>query len=138
MTIRCNRWAALAVLAVWASQAAATDVGGLGLGGYQEPGVSQSTLRGQENIHPKPGEAKPWETRPWEAAQEELRPGARKSMEERRRVGRKARKEQLEKRNMENADVQPVGNLGEQMRERPNKWRRHQMESERYYPTGMR
>ena len=46
-----------------------------------------------------------------EAAQEELRPGARKSMEERRRVGRKARKEQLEKRNMDNADVQPVGNL---------------------------
>lgn len=138
MKIRCNRWAALAVLAMWGSQAGATEEGGLGLGGYQEPGVSQATLRGQENIHPKPGEAKPWETRPWEAAQEELRPGARKSMEERRRVGRKARKEQLEKRNMENADVQPVGNLGEQMRERPNKWRRHQMESERYYPMGMR
>ena len=71
MKIRCNRWAGVAILAMWTSQAAATDEGGLGMGGYQEPGTNQSTLRGQENIRPKPGEAKPWETRPWEAAQEE-------------------------------------------------------------------
>ena len=135
MKIRCNRWAALAVLAVWASQARRRTRGaGRVPGARREPGNTARTGKYPSQA----GESETRETRPWEAAQEELRPGVRKSMEERRRVGRKARKEQLEKRNMENVDVQPVGNLGEQMRERPNKWRRHQMESERYYPMGMR
>ncbi len=136
MRIRCNRWAALAVLAMSAVPGGGDEEGGLG--GYLGPGTSQAKPGGRKVSQPKPWEAKPWETKPWEAAQEELRPGVRKPMEERRRVGRKARKERLEKRKWKMQTVQPVGNLGEQMRERQNKWRRHQMESERYYPTGMR
>jgi hypothetical protein len=137
MKIRDNRWAVLAILAMSASQAGGANDGSWG--GYPAPGASQAKPRAQDNAPPKPWEAKPWDTKPWEAAQEELRPGAEKSMEERRRVGRKARKERLEKRNK---SVQPVaGSAGggeEPVRERPSKWRRHEMESQRYYPAGMK
>jgi hypothetical protein len=144
MKTRGSRWAVLVVMAMSASQAAADE---RSLGGYAEPGVSQTKPGAQDNTLPKPWEAKPWDTKPWEAAQEELRPGGRKAMEERRRAGRKARKERLEKRN---ESVQPVagstgGSAGgsarggeEQVRERQSKWRRHQMESQRYYPAGMK
>jgi hypothetical protein len=137
MKIRCNRWAALAVLTMSALQAVA-DEGRLG--GYLEPGTGHAKPGSQDNsTQPKPWEAKPWETKPWEAAQEELRPGLRKSMEERRRAGRKARKERLENRN---ENIQPVGEsvagVEEQFRERQSKWRRHQMESQKYYPGGMK
>jgi hypothetical protein len=136
MKIRGNRWAVLAVLAISAAHAAGDETA---LGGYLGPGASQAKARSQDNTQAKPSDAKPWETKPWEAAQEELRPGASKATEERRRVGRKARKERLEKRN---ESVQPiggsVGGVEEQIRERQSKWRRHQTESQRYYPAGMK
>jgi hypothetical protein len=149
MKIPCNRWAVLAIMAMSGPQAAANQGS---LGGYPDPGASQATKpRAQDSTSPKPWEAKPWDTKPWEAAQEELRPGGRKAMEERRRAGRKARKERFENRN---ENIQPVGgSLGgtaggsiggsvgggdEQVRGRQGKWRRHQMESQRYYPEGMK
>lgn len=154
MKIPCREWAVLAIMAMsgmaMSGPQAAANQGGLG--GYPEPGASQATKpRAQGSTPPKPWEAKPWDTKPWEAAQEELRPGGRKAMEERRRAGRKARKERLENRY---GDIQPVGDsLGgtgrdsaggsvgggdEQVRGRQGKWRRHQMESQKYYPEGMR
>jgi hypothetical protein len=149
MKIRDNRWAVLAILAMSASQAGGANDGSWG--GYPAPGASQAKPRAQDNAPPKPWEAKPWDTKPWEAAQEELRPGGRKALEERRRAGRKARKERFENRN---EAIQPVGDsLGgtggdsvggsvgggdEQVRGRQGKWRRHQMESQKYYPEGMR
>ena len=133
MKIRCNRWAALAVLAVWASQAAATDEGAEGTRARHEPGNTART--GKYPSQAGESETLGDETR--EAAAGGVATGGTK-INGRAPPGRQKRKEQLEKRNMENVDVQPVGNLGEQMRERPNKWRRHQMESERYYPMGMR
>jgi hypothetical protein len=142
MKLPCCRWAVLAIMAMsgmaMSGPQAAANQGGLG--GYPEPGATQAAKpRAQDSTPSKPWEAKPWDTKPWEAAQEELRPGAEKSMEERRRVGRKARKERLEKRNK---SVQPVaGSAGggeEPVRERPSKWRRHEMESQRYYPAGMK
>ena len=136
MRIRCNRWAVLAVLALSAVQATAEEGS---FGGYLGPGAGHAKPGSQDSPQPKPWEAKPWETKPWEAAQEELRPGVKKPMEERRRAGRKARKERLENRN---ENMQPVGEsvagVEEQFRERQNKWRRHQMESQRYYPGGMK
>jgi len=149
MKIPCSKWAVFAIMAMSGPQAAANQGG---LPGYPEPGASQATKpRVQDSTPPKPWEAKPWDTKPWEAAQEELRPGGRKAMEERRRAGRKARKERLENRN---ENIQPVGDsLGgtagdsiggsvgggeEQVRGRQGKWRRHQMESQKYYPEGMR
>jgi hypothetical protein len=158
MKIPCRRWAVLAIMAmsgmaISGPQAAANQGG---LGGYPEPGATQATKpRAQDGTPPKPWEAKPWDTKPWEAAQEELRPGGRKAMEERRRAGRKARKERFENRN---ENIQPVGDsldgtaggsIGgsvggsvgggdEQVRGRQGKWRRHQMESQRYYPEGMK
>jgi hypothetical protein len=136
MKIRCNRWAVLAVVGMSLSQAAANEGS---LGGYPETGASQAKPQAQDNTPSKPREAKPWETKPWESAQEELRPGGRKAMEERRRAGRKARKERLENRN---ENIQPVGGsaggVEEPLRDRQTKWRRHQMESQRYYPAGMK
>jgi hypothetical protein len=149
MKISCRRWAVFAIIAMSGPQAAANQGG---LGGYPEPGATQATKpRAQDGTPLKPWEAKPWDTKPWEAAQEELRPGGRKAMEERRRAGRKARKERLENRN---GDIQPVadsfggtagGSIGgsvgdgdEPVRGRQGKWRRHQMESQKYYPEGMR
>jgi hypothetical protein len=158
MKIPCCRWAVLAIMAMSGPQVAANQGG---LGGYPESGATQATKpRAQDSTPAKPWEAKPWDTKPgdtkpWEAAQEELRPGGRKALEERRRAGRKARKERLENRN---GDIQPVGDsLGgtaagsiggsvggsvgggdEQVRGRQGKWRRHQMESQKYYPEGMR
>jgi hypothetical protein len=136
MKIRCNRWAVLTIMAMSASQATANEGS---LGGYPEPGASQAKPRAQDSTPPKPWEAKPWDTKPWEAAQEELRPGGRKAMEERRRAGRKARKERLASKNESTRPVEDsAGGVQEQVRERQSKWRRHQMESQRYYHVGMK
>ncbi|WP_025041574.1 hypothetical protein [Nitrosospira briensis] len=118
--------------------------------GQQEPDKNQVKQRGQQNGDPKPWEArpwdpkpsvsKPWESRPWDSASEEVRPKdsrsdeARKATEERRRVGRKARKERAEKKE----DTAEVSSYQDRVKQRQNKWQRHQMESERYYPMGMR
>ncbi|MBA4142891.1 MAG: hypothetical protein H0X43_07770 [Nitrosospira sp.] len=56
-------------------------------------------------------------------------------MDERRRVGRKARKEQLEKKT---ENIPGAEGTQDRVRQRQDKWRRHQMESERYYPPGIR
>ncbi|SOD42170.1 hypothetical protein [Nitrosovibrio sp. Nv4] len=124
--------------------------------GQQEPAAHQAKQRGQKNVPPKPWESRPWasaseelkpkESRPWESASEELRPkelrpGERQATEERRRVGRKARKERLErkKENTENTkNTEELGGYQDRLKQRQGKWRRHQMESERYYPVGMR
>jgi hypothetical protein len=55
-----------------------------------------------------------------------------KATEERRRVGRKARKERLEQKN---ENVQDSGYPDGATQHR-NKWQRYQMESERYNPGG--
>ncbi|SCX42674.1 hypothetical protein [Nitrosospira sp. Nsp1] len=118
--------------------------------GQQEPDKNQVKQRGQQNRELKPWEARPWdpkpsaskswESRPWDSASEEVRPKdlrsdeARKATEERRRVGRKARKERAEKKE----DTAEVSSYQDRVKQRQNKWQRHQMESERYYPMGMR
>lgn len=132
MKILCIGCATLIVFVMLAPQAALAYEAGLL--GQPEPEKTQATERGQKNT-PK----KPWESRPWEAASEEvrpkeLRPGERKSVDERRRVGRKARKERLEK---ERETTEEVSSGLERTKQRQGKWRRHQMESERYYPVGM-
>ncbi|MEO8991982.1 MAG: hypothetical protein ABI284_08420 [Nitrosospira sp.] len=118
--------------------------------GQQEPDKNQVKQRGQQNGDPKPWEArpwdpkpsasKPWESRPWDSASEEVRPKdsrsgeERKATDERRRVGRKARKERSEKKE----NTTEVSSYQDRVKQRQDKWQRHQMESERYYPTGMR
>lgn len=118
--------------------------------GQQEPATHQAKQRGEKNIPPKPWEARPWASaseelrpkgsRPVDSALEELRPkelrpGERQATEERRRVGRKARKERLERKK---EDTEEVGGYQDRVKQRQGKWRRHQMESERYYPADMR
>jgi type IV secretory pathway VirB10-like protein len=118
--------------------------------GQQEQDKNQVKQRGQQNLEPKPWEArpwapkpsasKPWESRPWDSAAEEVRPKdlrsgeERKAADERRRVGRKARKERSEKKE----NTAEVSSYQDRVKQRQNKWQRHQMESERYYPAGMR
>ena len=118
--------------------------------GQQEPDKNQVKQRGQQNRElkpwearpwdPKPSAAKPWESRPWDSASEEARPKdlrsgeERKAADERRRVGRKARKERSEKKE----NTAEVGSYQDRVKQRQNKWQRHQMESERYYPVGMK
>jgi type IV secretory pathway VirB10-like protein len=118
--------------------------------GQQEPDKNQVKQRGQQNPElkpwearpwdPKPSASKPWESRPWDSASEEVRPKdlrsgeERKAADERRRVGRKARKERSEKKE----NMAEVSSYQDRVKQRQNKWQRHQMESERYYPTGMR
>lgn len=120
--------------------------------GQQEPTTHQTKQqRGQKNIPPKPWESRPWasaseelrpkESRPVDSALEELRPkelrpGERQATEERRRVGRKARKERLERKKEDTEEL--VGGYQDRVKQRQGKWRRHQMESERYYPADMR
>lgn len=116
--------------------------------GQQEPDKNQAKQRGSQNRELKPWEArpwdpkppapKPWESRPWDSASEEvrpkdLRPDEAQKADERRRVGRKARKERSEKKE----DTAEAGSYQDRVKQRQNKWQRHQMESERYYPTGM-
>ena len=118
--------------------------------GQQEPDKNQVKQRGQQNPElkpwearpwdPKPSASKPWESRPWDSASEEVRPKdlrsgeERKADDKRRRVGRKARKERSEKKE----NMTEVSSYQDRVKQRQNKWQRHQMESERYYPTGMR
>lgn len=118
--------------------------------GQQESDKNQVKQQGQQNRDlkpwearpwdPKPSASKPWESKPWDSASEEVRPKdsrsdeARKATEERRRVGRKARKERAEKKE----DTAEVSSYQDRVKQRQNKWQKHQMESERYYPMGMR
>jgi hypothetical protein len=78
--------------------------------------------QGQQN-----NQTRPWETRPWDPQQ--------KATEDRRRVGRKARKERLEKKNEQIQEVDSQQDRGTQRRSR---WQRHEMESERYNSTSVR
>ena len=118
--------------------------------GAQQQGKENSRTRqrgrqqGQANSkNSQNSQTRPWEVRPWEQGKEEsqtkpweARPWdpQQKATEERRRVGRKARKEQAERRN---AQVQGVDSQ-ERVRQRPSKWQRHQMDSQRYNPTPVR
>ena len=147
MKVLCTQYLALIAFLVLVPQPAiALDDGRVG---QQEPCKSQAKQRGQQDREAKPWEArpwdpkpsapKPWESRPWDSASEEVRPKDLRSNEapkadERRRVGRKARKEQSEKKE----NTAEAGSYQDRVKQRQNKWQRHQMESERYYPTGMR
>ena len=147
MKILCVQFTALIAFMMLVSQpATAFEDSRLG---QQEPDKNQVKQRGQQNREPKPWEArpwdpkptapKPWESRPWDSAAEEVRPKDLRSDEarkadERRRVGRKARKERSEKKE----NTAEAGSYQDRVKQRQNKWQRHQMESERYYPTGMR
>ena len=118
--------------------------------GQQEVDKNQVKQSGQKNRESKPWEArpwdpkpsapKPWESRPWDSASDEVRPKdlrlgeERNATDNRRRVGRKARKERSEK----NESTEEVSAYQDRVKQRQNKWQRHQMESERYYPVGMR
>lgn len=112
--------------------------------GGQQQGKDNSRARqrgkqqGQANSQTRPWEVRPWDqgkedsqTKPWEARPWDPQ---QKATEERRRVGRKARKEQAERRN---AQVQDIDSQ-ERVRQRPSKWQRHQMDSQRYNPTPVR
>ncbi|WP_074860163.1 hypothetical protein [Nitrosospira briensis] len=104
-----------------------------------QPGKSPANQGGQENIPPKPWESRPWDSASEEVRPKELRPGEQKAMDDRRRAGRKARKERLEKeRGKEKETTEEVSSVPDRTRQHHSKWRRHQMESERYYPAGMR
>src|SRR5688500_18337671 len=85
------------------------------------------------------------EARPWESASEELRPDETRPGEEwkpgsdRRRVGRKARKERerLEK-NSDGASERSASPSPGRLKQHQEKWRKRQMENELYYPAGMK
>lgn len=105
----------------------------------REPGTNPARQQAQKNSQPGLGlegkqqgqEPKPWEVKPWEQnATDEMK--QQKATEERRRVGRKARKERLEQKN-ENVQESGYQNGATQQR---NKWQRYQMENERYNPGG--
>ncbi len=115
--------------------------------GEQQQGKENSRTRqrgkqqGQANS--QNSETRPWEVRPWEQGKEdsqtkpwEARPWdpQQKATEERRRVGRKARKERAERRN---APVQEVDSQ-ERVRQRQSKWQRHELSSQRYYSAPVR
>jgi hypothetical protein len=121
----------------------------------------QAKQRGKENLETKPWEvrpweskqsevrppqAKPWESSPWASASEELRPKeARpgeevKATENKRRVGRKARKERNEK-SQENAkspeNTERLSSHQDRAKQRQERWRRLQMQSELYNSPGV-
>lgn len=104
-----------------------------------DPRMTRARQHGQ--LRPQSNETKPWEARPWEKQVEEkpweTRPWAQdKGKEESRRAGRKARKEREEKerqeKKMDSADD------SRSYKDRVSQRRRHQMGSQRYYPTGAR
>lgn len=107
------------------------------LTGQAGPG-NQATQRGQGNSQlrsraPQNIQPKPWETRPWERAQEDVRPGVSRqkdgrNAEDTRRVGRKARKEHLERQKEKTQTL----SYQDRVKQRQTKWQRHQLESERY------
>jgi hypothetical protein len=103
-----------------------------------QPGKPQATQQGQKNIPPKPWESRPWDSASEEVRPKELRPGERKATDDRRRVGRKARKERLEKEREKEKETteEASSSVPDRTKQRQSKWRRHQMESERYYPVG--
>ncbi|SEL11250.1 hypothetical protein [Nitrosovibrio tenuis] len=97
------------------------------LRGYESRENSQSRSRAQQNVPPKPWEARPWEqaqdVRPDESRQRDMR-----KLEETRRAGRKARKERVE-RQKEKAQTL---SYQDRVKQRQTKWQKHQLESERY------
>lgn len=131
-------WIAFATFAMLGFQPAATAYQDT-FSKQREPGTNPARQQALKNSQPglgleskQPGqEPKPWEARPWEQqnATDEMK--QQKATEERRRVGRKARKERLEQNeNAQESDYQDGAT------QRRNKWQRYQMESERYNPGG--
>jgi hypothetical protein len=132
-------WTAFAALAMLGFQPAAMAYQDA-FSKQREPGTNPARQQAQKNSQPAWGlegkqqgqEPKPWEVKPWEQqnATDEMK--QQKATEERRRVGRKARKERLEQKN---ENVQDSGYPDGATQHR-NKWQRYQMESERYNPGG--
>ncbi|ABB75170.1 hypothetical protein [Nitrosospira multiformis] len=116
---------------------------------WGKPGTQKTQAqRGKEGSEPKPWEVRPWaanpletkplqpnprESRPWEEASEEVRPkdalGQERSVETRRRAGRKARKERAEK---SHESKQRLSSYEERSKQRQERWRKLQMQSELY------
>ncbi len=143
-------WMILAALTLAMQPATAYE------GGLQSPqakGKHPAAQRGHQPEEPRPWESRPWakpqetrgwETRPWESASEELRPDETRPGEEwkpgsdRRRVGRKARKEHERDRLEKNNDGASERSAGSsRLKQHQDKWRKRQMENELYYPAGM-
>jgi hypothetical protein len=118
--------------------------------GQQGHETGQVKQRGKDNREVKPWEVRPWdatqsearpslgtpsETRPWEAASEEVRPKESrpgdegKATEHRRRAGRKARKERNEKNHEQS---ERLSSYQDRTKQRQERWRRLQMQSELY------
>src|SRR5687768_14906319 len=129
MKTLCTGCAALVAFAMQAPQPAiAYEESMLGRPHLQpQPGQNLPNQRGQENIPPKPWESRPWDPASEEVRPKELRPGERKAMDDRRRVGRKARKERFEKeREKERETTEEVSSVPDRTRQHHSKWRRHQ------------
>ena len=132
-------WTTFAVLAMLGFQSAAMAYQDA-FSKQREPGTNAARQQAQKNSQPGLGlegkqqgqEPKPWEVRPWEQQNATDAIKQQKAVDERRRVGRKARKEQLEQKN-ERVEESGYQDGATQHR---NKWKRHQMESERYNPDG--
>ena len=143
-------WIIFAALTLAMRPAAAYDGGA----SSQAKGKHPSTQRGQQPEEPRPWESRPWtksqdtrgwETRPWESASEEMRPDEARPGEERkpgydrRRAGRKARKERERDRLERSSDDPSERSEGSsRLKQHQDKWRKRLMENELYYPAGMR
>lgn len=143
-------WIIFAALTLAMRPAAAYDGGA----SSQAKGKHPATQRGQQPEEPRPWESRPWtksqdtrgwETRPWESASEEMRPDEARPGEERkpgydrRRAGRKARKERERDRLERSSDDPSERSAGSsRLKQHQDKWRKRQMENELYYPAGMR
>lgn len=132
-------WTAFIALAVLGFQSAAMAYQDA-FSKQREPGTNAARQQAQKNSQPGLGlegkqqgqEPKPWEVRPWEQQNATDPIKQQKATDERRRVGRKARKEQqLEQ---ENKRTQESGYSSRRGTHQQTKWQRHQMESERYDP----
>ena len=133
-------WTAFAALAVLGFQPAAMAYQDA-FSKQREPGTNAARQQAQKNSQPGMGlegkqqgqEPKPWEVKPWEQQNATDAIKQQKATDERRRVGRKARKEQLEQ---ENQKAQESGYPSRRGTHQQSKWQRYQqMESERYDPT---
>lgn len=130
-------WTAFATLAALGWQPAAMAYQDA-FSTQQEPGTNPARQQAQKNSQPGLGlesrqqgqEPKPWEVKPWEQQNATDKIKQQKATDERRRAGRKARKERLEQKNEQ---AQESGDQG-RARHQQSKWQRHQMESERYNP----
>ena len=149
MNVRFTRSTALLCFAMLIAPAAAFDDNPWGK--PQPEKEAQTKLRGGKgNKEVKPWEVRPWaanplearplqanqrESRPWEEASEEVRPkDARpgeeeKAVESTRRVGRKARKERAEK---SHENKERLSSYEERSKQRQERWRKLQMQSELY------